>query len=68
MVIALVKKVYTKSVADSFKVNENLVIYDIINSEVTEKIDYGNAEKMLETLKTNENIRVLILNSEYGFI
>ena len=68
LLIALLMSFVTNAVADPFTVNGTKVLYDTINSEVTEEIDYGHAEKLLEILKTNENVEVLILNSEGGLI
>ena len=68
ILIALLMTLATNAVADPFTVNGNAVFYDTINSEVTEQIDCGHAEKLLEIFKTNENIEVLILNSEGGLI
>ena len=68
ILIALLTSFATKAVADPFTVNGNAVLYDTINSEVTEEIDYGHAETLLEILKANENIEMLILNSEGGLI
>ena len=58
----------TQAGADPFTVNGDAVLYDTVNSEVSEEIDFGHEEKLLEILKTNENIRVLILNSEGGYL
>jgi len=68
ILIALLMSFATNAVADPFTVDGNAVLYDTINSEVTEEIDYGHSEKLLEILKTNENIELLILTSEGGFI
>jgi len=68
ILIALLMTLATQAVADPFTVNGNAVLYDTINSEVTEEIDFGHAETLLEILKANENIEMLILNSEGGLI
>ena len=68
LLIALLMTLATQAVADPFTVNGNAVLYDTINSEVTEEIDFGHAETLLEILKANENIEMLILNSEGGLI
>ena len=68
LLIALLMSFVTNAVADPFTVNGTTVLYDTINSEVTEEIDYGHAETLLEILKANENIEMLILNSEGGLI
>ena len=54
--------------ADPFSVNGDAVVYDTVSSEVSEEIDFGHEEKLLEILKTNESIQVLILNSEGGYL
>ena len=68
ILIASLMSFATNAVADPFTVNGNAVLYDTINSEVTEEIDFGHAETLLEILKGNENIEMLILNSEGGLI
>ena len=68
ILIALLTSFATNAVADPFTVNGNAVLYDTISSEVTEEIDFGHAETLLEILKGNENIEMLILNSEGGLI
>ena len=58
----------TQAGADPFTVNGDAVVYDTVNSEVSEEIDFVHEEQLLEILKSNENIRVLILNSEGGYL
>ena len=41
ILIALLMSFATNAVADPFTVDGNAVLYDTINSEVTEEIDYG---------------------------
>jgi hypothetical protein len=65
---ALLMTLATQVGADPFTVNGDAVVYDTVNSEVSEEIDFGHDEQLLEILKTNENIRVLILNSEGGYL
>ena len=68
ILIALMVTLATQADADPFTVNGDAVLYDTVNSEVSEEIDFGHEEQLLEILKSNENIRVLILNSEGGYL
>ena len=68
ILIALLMTLATHVGADPFTVNSDAVVYDTVNSEVSEEIDFGHDEQLLEILKANENIRVLILNSEGGYL
>jgi hypothetical protein len=57
---ALLMTLATQVGADPFTVNGDAVVYDTVNSEVSEEIDFGHDEQLLEILKTNEKI--------YGFL
>ena len=51
ILISLLLALATQVGADPFSVNGDAVVYDTVSSEVSEEIDFGHEEKLLEILK-----------------
>ena len=56
------------AVADPFRIENEIIYYDTVNSEKTDSIEFGHAEIILEMLKDNQNIKVLVLNVSGGMV
>ena len=56
------------AVADPFRLENEIIYYDTVNSEKTDSIEFGHAELILEMLKDNQNIKILVLNVDGGMI
>ena len=56
------------AVADPFRLENEIIYYDTVNSEKTDSIEFGHAELILEMLKDNQNIKKLVLNVDGGML
>ena len=48
ILISLLLALATQVGADPFSVNGDAIVYDTVNSKVSEEIDFGHEEKLLE--------------------
>ena len=56
------------ALADVFKVKDNILYFDTVNSDITDEISEGHEEELLRILKKHDEIDTLILNSGGGLV
>ena len=56
------------ALADVFTVEDNVLYYDTVNSDITDEISEGHEEELLRILKKHDEIDTLILNSGGGLV
>ena len=56
------------ALADAFTVEDNVLYYDTVNSDITDEISEGHEEELLKILKKHDEIDTLILNSGGGLV